>query len=82
MLTNKLTKEQVSAIADRLDNVVSNHFHDSVVSALHAVGWDGWGEEGISDEDVYRVKIELALGYLKEYQDYYDKKHDVYRSNR
>ena len=28
-----------------------------------------------SDEDVYRVKIELALGYLKEYQDFYDKKH-------
>jgi len=46
MLANKLTNEQVSAIADRLDNVVGNHFHDSVVTALHAVGWDGWGRRG------------------------------------
>lgn len=74
-MTTQLTKEQVSAIADQLDSVVGNNFHDSVVAALHAVGWNGWGEEGISDEDVYKVKVELALGYLKEYQDYYDKKH-------
>lgn len=78
MLVNKLNKEQVSAIADRLDNVVGNHFHDSVVSALHEVGWADFGDgEGISDGDVYRVKMELALGYLQEYKDYYDNKHKL-----
>ena len=74
-MRDQLTREQVVAIADQLDEVVGNHFHDSVVAALHAVGWDGCGDEGISDEEDYNVKVELALGYLKEYQDFYDKKH-------
>ena len=76
MPANKLTREQVSAIADRLDVVVGNEFHDAVCTALNEFGWGKFGDgEGISDMDVYKIKNELALGYLKEYQDYYDKKH-------
>lgn len=75
-MTTGLTREQVKAVADRLDNVVGNNFHHSVVSALHEVGWAGFDDsEGISDGDVYKIKMELALGYLQEYKDYYDKKH-------
>tara|TARA_B110000003_G_scaffold148395_1_gene149478 strand:- start:148 stop:444 length:297 start_codon:yes stop_codon:yes gene_type:complete len=71
-----LTNEQVSAIADRLDVVVGNEFHDAVCTALNDFGWGEFGGEGISDMDVYKIKNELALGYLQEYKDYYDKKHN------
>jgi hypothetical protein len=71
-----LTREQVSAIADRLDEVVGNEFHDAVCVALNEFGWGEFGGEGISDMDVYKIKNELALGYLKEYQDFYNKKHN------
>ena len=74
-MIGELTREQIKAIADRLDDVVGNHFHDSVVSALYEVGWADFGDsEGISDEDVYKIKKELALGYLEEYQNFYNKK--------
>ena len=74
-MIGELTREQIKAIADRLDGVVGNHFHDSVVSALYEVGWADFGDsEGISDEDVYKIKKELALGYLEEYQNFYNKK--------
>jgi hypothetical protein len=53
-----LTKEQVIAIADRLDNVIGNHFHDSIIAEV---------DKEIEDEDVYEIKKELALGYLEEY---------------
>ena len=75
MPTINLTNEQVSAIADRLDVVVGNEFHDAVCTALNEFGWGDFGGEGIRDMDVWKIKNELALGYLKEYQDYYDKKH-------
>jgi len=53
-----LTKEQVIAIADRLDNVIGNHFHDSIIAEV---------DKEIEDADVYEIKKELALGYLEEY---------------
>lgn len=71
-----LTNEQVSAIADRLDVVVGNEFHDAVCVALNEFGWGEFGGEGISDMDVWKIKSELALRYLQEYKDYYDKKHN------
>ena len=76
MPTINLTREQVSAIADRLDVVVGNEFHDAVCTALNDFGWGEFGGEGISDMDVYKIKNELALGYLKEYQDFYNTKHE------
>ncbi len=53
-----LTREQVIAIADRLDNVIGNHFHDSIIAEV---------DEEIEDADVYEIKKELALGYLEAY---------------
>ncbi len=52
-----LTREQVIAIADRLDDVIGDHFYDSIIAEV---------DEEIEDADVYEIKKELALGYLEE----------------
>ena len=68
MATERLTNEQVTAIADRLNEVVGNEFHDAVCIALNEFGWGKFGGgEGIADEDVYKIKNELALGFFYEY---------------
>ena len=53
-----LTKEEITAIADRLDEVIGNHFHDAI--------WDVYLQrenmvrhEDCSDEDVQKIKDEL-----------------------
>jgi len=77
MATERLTNEQVKVIVDRLDEVVGNEFHDAICVALNEFGWGKFGDdEGIDDSDVYRIKSELALGYLNEYKQYYDNKHE------
>lgn len=77
MTTERLTNEQVTAIADRLDEVVGNEFHDAVCIALSEFGWGEFGDgEGIDDSDVYKIKSELAMGWLQEYKNYYDKKYE------
>ncbi len=77
MATERLTNEQVTAIADRLNEVVGNEFHDAVCIALNEFGWGKFGGgEGIDDMDVYKIKNELALGYLNEYKEFYDNKHN------
>ena len=53
-----LTKEEIIAIADRLDEVIGNHFHDAIYNvylqrANHTPKW--W----YSDEDVEKIKEEL-----------------------
>lgn len=54
-----LSKEQIEAIADRLDDVIGNHFHDAIIAEVD-------GE--IDDADVYEIKKVLAEGYLAEYK--------------
>ncbi len=78
MATERLTNEQVKAIADRLDEVVGNEFHDAVCEILNGTAWCNFTHlrEGIADGDVYRIKNELALGYLNEYKQYYDNKNE------
>ena len=54
----KLTKEEISAIADRLDEVLGNHFHDAIYDiCVHRLREDNDYE--ISDEDVRKIKEEL-----------------------
>lgn len=60
-----LTKEEIVAIANRLDDVIGNHFHDSIIAEV---------DEEIEDEDVYEIKKELALGYLEEWTKYQKQK--------
>jgi len=53
-----LTKEEISAIADLLDDVISKHFHDAIYyvylqrDKVHI-------DEDFSDEDVKKIKEEL-----------------------
>ena len=60
-----LTKEEIVAIADRLDEVIGNHFHDAVYNVyLQREGLDLPGDEvyvadELSDDDVQRIKDEL-----------------------
>jgi len=56
-----LSKEQIEAIAERLDDVIGNHFHDAIIAEVDAE---------IDDADVYEIKKVLAEGYLAEYAEY------------
>ena len=54
----KLTKEEISAIADRLDDKIGTYFHDAI--------WDTYLQREspdlhaeVSDEDVKKIKNEL-----------------------
>ena len=55
-----LTKEEISAIADRLDEAIGNAFHDSVWSVLSERDYIDHSDE-LSDEDVQKIKDELKL---------------------
>ncbi len=52
-----LTKEEISAIADRLDDILSNNFHDAIWNTLGNRESDYDME--VSDEDVRKIKDEL-----------------------
>ena len=55
----KLTNEEISAIADRLDDIIGDHFHDAILSVLFERLDDFSSDEEISDEDIQRIKDEL-----------------------
>lgn len=57
----KLTQEQIRLIADRLDAIVGNNFHDAILTET---------DLEIEDSDVYEIKKELALSYLEEYTNF------------
>ena len=54
-----LTKEEIEAIADRLDEIIGDHFHDAIYTTLHAWRSDEDLESEVSDEDVRKIKEEL-----------------------
>lgn len=54
-----LSKEQIVEIADRLDDLIGNNFADICYAVT---------ELEIEDADVYKIKAELAEGYLAEYK--------------
>jgi predicted NUDIX family phosphoesterase len=53
----KLTKSEISAIADHLDEIIGNNFHD----AMYNVIWqrDSDEEVEVSDEDILAIKEQL-----------------------
>jgi len=53
----ELTKEEVVSIANRLDDIIGDHFHDTIYSILLEREEDVMEE--VSDEDVQRIKNEL-----------------------
>ena len=54
-----LTKEEIEAIADRLEEIIGDHFHDAIYSTLHGWRSDEDLEDEVSDEDIKKIKNEL-----------------------
>jgi hypothetical protein len=54
-----LTKEEIAAIADRLEEIIGDHFHDAIYSTLHGWRSDEDLEGEVSDEDIEKIKEEL-----------------------
>ena len=55
----KLTNEEIEAIADRLEEIIGDHFHDAIYSTLHGWRSDEDLEGEVSDEDIRKIKEEL-----------------------
>ena len=53
-----LTKEEITAIADSLDEVIGNHFHDAIYD-VYLQRENSYVDEDYSDEDVKKIKEEL-----------------------
>tara|TARA_R110002074_G_scaffold10438_4_gene39641 strand:+ start:786 stop:974 length:189 start_codon:yes stop_codon:yes gene_type:complete len=59
----KLTEEEISAIADRLDGIIGDNFHDAMwntISEREFTLSQDYNTE-VSDEDVRKIKAELKL---------------------
>ena len=54
-----LTKEEIAAIADRLEEIIGDNFHDAIYSTLHGWRSDEDLEGEVSDEDIRKIKNEL-----------------------
>jgi len=54
-----LTKEEIIAIADRLDDIIGNNFYNAIYYTLHGFRSDEDMEGEVSDEDVKKIKNEL-----------------------
>jgi len=54
----ELTKEEIVSIANRLDEVIGNAFHDAIYNIL-LEREEGDTMEEVSDEDIQRIKDEL-----------------------
>ena len=52
----KLTKEEIEAIADRLDEIIGNHFHDAICSIISEREYIDLDDTEVSDEDVQKIK--------------------------
>ena len=54
-----LTKEEIVTIADRLDEIIGNHFHDAICSIISDREYIDLDDTEVSDEDVRKIKEEL-----------------------
>ena len=55
----KLTKSEINAIADQLDEVISNRFHDAIYSVVWEREMHADEDIEVSDEDILAIKQEL-----------------------
>ena len=53
-----LTKEEIVAIADRLDDIIGTHFHNAIYD-IYLQRENVYVDEDYSDEDVQKIKDEL-----------------------
>ena len=55
----KLTKSEISAIADRLDEIISKNFHDAIYNTVWEREMHADEDIEVSDEDILAIKQEL-----------------------
>ena len=60
-MSNKmeLTIEEIVSIANRLDEVISDAFHDAICNTINEREFGGSKYMEVSDQDVRRIKDEL-----------------------
>jgi hypothetical protein len=54
-----LTKQEIEAIADHLDEILGNNFHDAICNTINEREFGDSKYMEVSDEDVRRIKDEL-----------------------
>tara|TARA_B100000497_G_C7238950_1_gene174092 strand:+ start:177 stop:356 length:180 start_codon:yes stop_codon:yes gene_type:complete len=54
----KLTWEETKAIANRLDEIIGDNFHDAMYNIIHERGNIDYNFE-VSDEDILQIKEQL-----------------------
>ena len=57
----KLTWGEIKNIANRLDEILGDNFHDAIYTTLHAWRSDEDLEGEVSDEDIKKIKDELKF---------------------
>ncbi len=55
----ELTNEEISAIADRLDEIIGDNFHDAICNTINEREFGGSKYMEVSDQDIRRIKNEL-----------------------
>ena len=55
----KLTRSEINAIADQLDEVISNRFHDAIYGVVWEREMHADEDIEVSDEDILAIKQEL-----------------------
>jgi len=58
-LTMKLTTEEIESIAEYLDDLIGNNFHDAIMNTISERVDDA--EDEVSDEDIQKIKNNLKL---------------------
>lgn len=58
-LTMKLTTEEIESIAEYLDDLIGNNFHDAIMNTISERVDDA--EDEVSDEDIQKIKNKLKL---------------------
>ncbi len=54
-----LTKEEITAVADRLDAIIGDNFHDAICSIIGEREYIDLDDTEVSDEDIKKIKEEL-----------------------
>lgn len=55
----ELTWEEIKDIANRLDDIIGDNFHEAIYDSIFER--EGWEEVEVTDEDILRIKEQLKL---------------------
>ena len=70
---SQLTEEEINSIVMHMVEKLGDEFHDIVCDTIHNSDIERSDDWEPSDEEVYRIKMELGMGYLMEYKEHVTK---------